>query len=166
MTAAKDEEYITDNDFKDFEKYHCKDIRTYPKYRKNHVPAPFLPMSRKEMDKLGWDSCDIIIVTGDAYIDHPSFCTSIVGRYLESFGFRVGVISQPDWHSKDAFMTLGRPNLFFGVNAGNMDSMVNHYTVNKKKRHDDAYTPGGKAGKRPDYATIVYCNMIKRKFKQ
>ena len=165
MTAAKDEEYITDNDFKDFEKYHCKDIRTYPKYRKNHVPAPFLPMSRKEMDKLGWDSCDIIIVTGDAYIDHPSFCTSIVGRYLESFGFRVGVISQPDWHSKDAFMTLGRPNLFFGVNAGNMDSMINHYTADRKIRSDDAYTPGNVAGRRPDRAVTVYTQRVREAYK-
>ena len=164
MTAGT-EERITDNDFKDFEKYHCRDIRTYPKFRKNHVPAPFLPMSRKEMDRLGWDSCDIIIVTGDAYIDHPSFCTSIVGRYLESFGFRVGVISQPDWHSKDAFTVLGRPNLFFGVNAGNMDSMINHYTADRKIRTDDAYTPGNVAGKRPDRAVTVYTQRIREAFK-
>ncbi|MGN1393086.1 MAG: YgiQ family radical SAM protein [Succinivibrionaceae bacterium] len=143
-----------------------EDIRDYPKYwAYDLTPAPFLPMSKKEMDLLGWDSCDIIIVTGDAYIDHPSFCTAIVGRYLESFGYRVGVISQPDWHSKDAFMELGRPNLFFGVNAGNMDSMINHYTADKKIRTDDAYTPNNIAGKRPDRAVTVYSQRIREAYK-
>lgn len=143
------------------------DIRDYPKYWAiDFVPAPFLPMSRKEMDELGWDSCDIILVTGDAYIDHPSFCTAIVGRYLESFGYRVGVISQPDWHKKESFMELGRPNLFFGVNAGNMDSMINHYTADRKIRTDDAYTPNNVAGKRPDRAVVVYSQKIREAYKE
>ena len=111
--------------------------------------APFLPMSRAEMDALGWDSCDIIIVTGDAYVDHPSFGMAIVGRLLEAQGFRVGIIAQPDWQSKTAFEALGRPNLFFGVAAGNMDSMINRYTADRKLRSDDAYTPGGIGGPRP-----------------
>jgi hypothetical protein len=105
--------------------------------------APFLPMSRAEMDALGWDSCDIIIVTGDAYVDHPSFGMAVIGRLLEAQGFRVGIIAQPDWQSKEAFEALGRPNLFFGVAAGNMDSMINRYTADRKVRSDDAYTPGG-----------------------
>ena len=109
--------------------------------------APELPMSREEMDALGWDSCDIIIVTGDAYVDHPSFGMAIIGRLLEANGFRVGIIAQPDWRSKDAFQALGKPNLYFGVAAGNMDSMINRYTADKKVRNDDAYTPGGVAGK-------------------
>jgi uncharacterized radical SAM protein YgiQ len=109
-------------------------------------PAPFLPMSREEMDQLGWDSCDIILVTGDAYVDHPSFGMAICGRMLEAQGFRVGIISQPDWNSKDDFMRLGKPNLFFGVTAGNMDSMINRYTADRKLRHDDAYTAGNVAG--------------------
>ena len=159
------ESVTLDNDFKDFELYNCRDIRSYAHYRRNHRPAPFLPMTRAEMNRLGWDSCDIIIVTGDAYIDHPSFCTSIVGRYLESFGYRVGVISQPDWHSKDAFMALGRPNLFFGINAGNMDSMINHYTADRRIRTDDAYTPGNVAGKRPDRAVVVYTQRVREAFK-
>jgi len=119
-------------------------------------PAPFLPMSRAEMDALGWDSCDIIIVTGDAYVDHPSFGMAVIGRTLEAQGFRVGIIAQPDWQSKDAFMALGRPNLFFGVAAGNMDSMINRYTADRRLRHDDAYTPDDVGGKRPDRAVIVY----------
>ncbi len=119
-------------------------------------PAPFLPMSRAEMDVLGWDSCDVIIVTGDAYVDHPSFGMAVIGRTLEAQGFRVGIIAQPDWQSKDAFMALGKPNLFFGVAAGNMDSMINRYTADRRLRHDDAYTPGDVGGKRPDRAVIVY----------
>jgi hypothetical protein len=101
-------------------------------------PAPFLPMSRAEMEALGWDSCDVILVTGDAYIDHPSFGMALVGRLLEAQGFRVGIISQPDWHSAADFKRLGKPNLFFGVTAGNMDSMVNRYTSDRKIRSDDA----------------------------
>ena len=119
-------------------------------------PAPFLPMSRAEMDVLGWDSCDVIIVTGDAYVDHPSFGMAVIGRTLEAQGFRVGIIAQPDWQSKDAFMALGKPNLYFGVAAGNMDSMINRYTADRRLRHDDAYTPGDVGGKRPDRAVIVY----------
>ena len=117
------------------------------------------------MKKRGWERPDFVYVIGDAYVDHSSFGPAIISRVLESRGFKVAIISQPDWHDEESIALFGRPRLGFLVSAGNMDSMVNHYTVNKKKRHDDAYTPGGKAGKRPDYATIVYCNMIKRKFK-
>jgi len=123
--------------------------------------APFLPMNRAEMDELGWDSCDIIIVTGDAYVDHPSFGMAIIGRLLEAQGFRVGIIAQPDWHSVDAFKALGEPNLFFGVTAGNMDSMINRYTADRKMRSDDAYTPGGMGGKRPDRSSLVYSQRCK-----
>jgi uncharacterized radical SAM protein YgiQ len=126
--------------------------------------APFLPMSREEMDQLGWDSCDIIIVTGDAYVDHPSFGMAVIGRLLEAQGFRVGIIAQPDWTSKDDFMTLGEPNLFFGVAAGNMDSMINRYTADRKPRSDDAYTPGGMGGKRPDRASLVYSQRCKEAY--
>jgi uncharacterized radical SAM protein YgiQ len=128
-------------------------------------PAPFLPMSRAEMDILGWDSCDIIIVTGDAYVDHPSFGMAVIGRVLEDQGFRVGIIAQPDWRSKDDFMTLGKPNLFFGVAAGNMDSMINRYTADRKLRHDDAYSPNDEGGKRPDRAVAVYSQRCKEAFK-
>jgi len=134
----------------------------YPKYwAECFGVAPFLPMSRAEMDALGWDSCDIIIVTGDAYVDHPSFGMAIVGRLLEAQGFRVGIIAQPDWHAVDAFKVLGRPNLFFGVTAGNMDSMINRYTADRKPRSDDAYTPGGRGGKRPDRCSLVYSQRCK-----
>ncbi|MCF1426749.1 MAG: YgiQ family radical SAM protein [Shewanella sp.] len=140
---------------------------TYPKYwAECYGTAPFLPMSRKEMDKLGWDSCDIIIVTGDAYVDHPSFGMAVIGRMLEAQGFRVGIISQPDWSSKEDFMKLGKPNLFFGVTAGNMDSMINRYTADRKLRHDDAYTPGNEGGKRPDRAVTVYTQRCKEAFKE
>ncbi|RPH95710.1 MAG: YgiQ family radical SAM protein, partial [Lysobacterales bacterium] len=126
--------------------------------------APFLPMSRAEMDALGWDSCDVIIVTGDAYVDHPSFGMAIIGRLLEAQGFRVGIIAQPDWRSKDAFTALGRPNLFFGVAAGNMDSMINRYTADRKMRNDDAYTPGGVGGRRPDRCSLVYAQRCREAF--
>lgn len=126
--------------------------------------APELPMSRAEMDTLGWDSCDIVIVTGDAYVDHPSFGMAIIGRLLEANGFRVGIIAQPDWRSKDAFEALGKPNLYFGVAAGNMDSMINRYTADKKVRNDDAYTPHGAAGKRPDRCSLVYSQRCKEAF--
>nr|WP_264583567.1 YgiQ family radical SAM protein [Rhodoblastus acidophilus] len=121
-------------------------------------------MSRVEMEALGWDSCDIILVTGDAYIDHPSFGMAIIGRLLESQGFRVGIICQPDWSSADAFKTLGKPNLFWGVTAGNMDSMVNRYTSDRKIRRDDNYTAGGEGGKRPDRAVIVYAQRCREAF--
>lgn len=129
-------------------------------------PAPALPMSRQEMEALGWDSCDIILVTGDAYIDHPSFGMALIGRVLEAQGFRVGIISQPDWTSADDFRKLGRPNLFFGVTGGNMDSMVNRYTSDKKIRSNDAYTPDGAAGKRPDRAVSVYSHRCREAFKE
>ena len=123
--------------------------------------APELPMSREEMDNLGWDSCDVILVTGDAYVDHPSFGMALIGRLLESQGFRVGIIDQPDWQSSEAFKILGKPNLFFGVTAGNMDSMINRYTADRKLRHDDAYTPDDIGGKRPDRAVTVYTQRCK-----
>ncbi len=136
-----------------------------PFWAKRFGPAPFLPMSRAEMEQLGWDSCDIIIVTGDAYVDHPSFGMAVIGRTLEAQGFRVGIIAQPDWNSADAFKALGKPNLFFGVAAGNMDSMINRYTADRKIRSDDAYTPGGEGGKRPDRATLVYTQRCQEAFK-
>lgn len=143
-----------------------KALFDYPKYwAECYGTAPFLPMSRAEMDVLGWDSCDIIIVTGDAYVDHPSFGMAIIGRMLESQGFRVGIIAQPDWKSKDAFMELGQPNLFFGVTAGNMDSMINRYTAERRMRHDDAYTPNDEGGKRPDRAVTAYTQRCKEAYK-
>ena len=117
------------------------------------------------MDILGWDSCDIILVTGDAYIDHPSFGMAVIGRTLEAQGFRVGIISQPAWTDTKAFRALGKPNLFFGVTAGNMDSMVNHYTADKKVRRDDNYTPNNEAGKRPDRPTLVYSQRCREAYK-
>jgi uncharacterized radical SAM protein YgiQ len=122
-------------------------------------------MSAQEMEALGWDSCDIIIVTGDAYVDHPSFGMAIVGRVLEAQGFRVGILSQPDWTSAEPFRALGRPNLFFGITAGNMDSMVNRYTSDRRMRSDDAYTPGGLAGKRPDRSVIVYAQRAREAYR-
>ncbi len=126
--------------------------------------APFLPMTRAEMDALGWDSCDVIVVTGDAYVDHPSFGMAIIGRVLEAQGFRVGIIAQPDWHSAEPFKELGRPNLFFGITSGNMDSMVNRYTSDRRMRSDDAYTPSGVGGKRPDRSVIVYAQRVREAF--
>ena len=128
-------------------------------------PAPFLPMSREEMDLLGWDSCDIIIVTGDAYVDHASFGMAVIGRVLEAQGFRVGIIAQPDWSNYADFARLGRPNLYFGVTGGNMDSMVNRYTAERRLRSDDAYTPGGEGGRRPDRAAIVYSQRCREAYK-
>ncbi len=143
-----------------------RDIATYRRFwAARFGTAPFLPMSRAEMDLLGWDSCDIIVVTGDAYVDHPSFGMAIIGRVLEAQGFRVGIIAQPDWRSAAAFAVLGRPNLFFGVTAGNMDSMVNRYTSDRRVRSDDAYTPGGVGGKRPDRSVIVYAQRVREAFK-
>ncbi len=125
----------------------------------------FLPISRKDMDKRGWEQCDFVYVIGDAYVDHSSFGPAIISRVLEAHGYRVGIIAQPDWKNKESITVLGKPRLGFLVSAGNMDSMVNHYTVNKKRRHTDAYSPGGKMGLRPDYATVVYCNLIKQTYK-
>jgi len=139
----------------------------YPKYwAECYGTSKFLPMSRAEMDELGWDSCDIIIVTGDAYVDHPSFGMAIMGRLLEAQGYRVGIISQPDWNDPSAFMELGEPNLFFGITAGNMDSMINRYTSDLKLRSDDAYTPGNAGGKRPERAVIVYSQKIRGIYKR
>jgi len=139
-----------------------KAINSYRRYwAARFGVAPFLPTSREEMETLGWDSCDVIIVTGDAYVDHPSFGMAIIGRLLEGQGFRVGIIAQPDWQSAEAFRVLGRPNLFWGVTAGNMDSMVNRYTAERKIRSDDAYTPGNRAGGRPDRAAIVYAQRCR-----
>ena len=126
--------------------------------------APFLPMSRAEMDTLGWDCCDVILVTGDAYVDHPSFGMAIIGRLLEAQGFRVGILAQPDWTSAEPFRALGRPALFFGVTAGNMDSMVNRYTSDRRLRHNDAYTPHDEGGKRPDRAVIVYSQRCREAY--
>jgi len=126
--------------------------------------APVLPTTRAEMDALGWDSCDIVLVTGDAYVDHPSFGMALVGRLLEAHGFRVGILAQPQWQDASPFAELGRPNLFFGITGGNMDSLVNRYTSDRKIRRDDAYTPGGVAGKRPDRAVIVYAQRCREAF--
>jgi uncharacterized radical SAM protein YgiQ len=126
--------------------------------------APYLPTTRAEMDELGWDSCDIVLVTGDAYIDHPSFGMALVGRLLERHGFRVGILDQPDWRSAEPFRALGRPNLMWGVTAGNMDSMVNRYTSDRKIRRDDAYSPDGAAGLRPDRSTLVYVQRCREAF--
>ena len=140
-------------------------ITSYRKYwAKRFGTAPFLPTSRAEMEALGWDSCDIIIVTGDAYIDHPSFGMALVGRLLEDQGFRVGILSQPDWQSPAAFKQLGKPNLFFGITAGNMDSMVNRYTSDRKIRSDDAYTANAEPNKRPDRAVIVYSQRCREAY--
>ncbi|MGD9639047.1 MAG: YgiQ family radical SAM protein [Alphaproteobacteria bacterium] len=140
-------------------------IFSYKKYwAKRFGTAPFLPMSKEEMEKLGWDSCDIIIISGDAYVDHPSFGMAIIGRILEGQGFRVGIIAQPNWQNPDDFKKLGKPNLFFGVTSGNMDSMVNRYTADKKLRHDDSYTPNNEGGKRPDRATIVYAQRCREAY--
>src|SRR5690349_957662 len=124
-----------------------------------------LPMTRAEMTARGWDQVDVVFVTGDAYVDHPSFAMGLLGRLLEDAGFRVAILSQPDWHSAEAWKTFGRPRLFFAVSAGNMDSMINHYTANKKVRNDDAYSPGGRIGRRPDRATLAYCQRAREAFK-
>ncbi|MBP7580349.1 MAG: YgiQ family radical SAM protein [Vogesella sp.] len=140
-------------------------INSYRKYwAQRFGTAPFLPMSRAEMDELGWDSCDIIIISGDCYIDHPSFGMALVGRLLEAQGFRVGIIAQPDWNSADAFRALGKPNLFYGVTAGNMDSMINRYTADRRPRSDDAYTPHGEPNKRPDRAVTVYAQRCREAY--
>jgi uncharacterized radical SAM protein YgiQ len=144
----------------------AKPLTSYRKYwAARFGTAKFLPTSRAEMDALGWDSCDIIIVTGDAYVDHPSFGMAVIGRMLEAQGFRVGIIAQPDWQSAEPFKILGKPNLFWGVTAGNMDSMINRYTADHKIRSDDAYTPGDIGGKRPDRAALVYCQRAREAFK-
>ncbi|MCB1649103.1 MAG: YgiQ family radical SAM protein [Pseudomonadales bacterium] len=138
---------------------------SYPRYwAECFGTAPYLPTSRAEMDALGWDSCDIIIVTADAYVDHPSFGMAVIGRMLESQGFRVGIIAQPAWDSAEPFKALGEPNLFFGVTGGNMDSLINRYTADLRIRTDDAYTPHGEAGKRPDRSVIVYSQRCREAY--
>ncbi len=140
-------------------------LYSYPRYwAECFGTAPYLPMSRQEMDVLGWDSCDIIIVTADAYIDHPSFGMAVVGRLLEAQGFRVGIISQPQWDSAEPFKVLGQPNLFFGITGGNMDSLINRYTADLRLRSDDAYTPNGEPGKRPDRSVIVYSQRCREAY--
>jgi len=143
----------------------AKPLTSYRKYwAARFGTAPFLPMSRAEMTQLGWDSCDIILVSGDAYVDHPSFGMAVIGRMLEAQGFRVGIIAQPEWHSAEPFQALGKPNLFYGVTAGNMDSMINRYTADRKIRSDDAYTPGGVGGKRPDRSVLVYSQRCREAY--
>ncbi len=143
----------------------AKPLSSYRKYWAQRFGiAKFLPTTRAEMDTLGWDSCDIVIVVGDAYVDHPSFGMAVIGRMLENQGFRVGIIAQPDWQSAEPFKALGKPNLFYGVSAGNMDSMINRYTADRKIRSDDAYTAGGMGGKRPDRAALVYSQRCKEAY--
>ncbi len=144
----------------------AKKLFSYRKYwAERFGVAPVLPMSRQEMDDLGWDSCDIILVTGDAYVDHPSFGMALIGRLLEAQGFRVGIIAQPDWRSAEPFRVLGKPSLFYGITAGNMDSMVNRYTSDRRIRSNDAYTPDGEGGKRPDRSVVVYAQRAREAFK-
>ncbi|MCN4144821.1 MAG: YgiQ family radical SAM protein [Thiohalomonas sp.] len=150
------------NKFRNRKTASLQNIFSYDKYwAECYGLSEFLPHSLAEMEALGWDSCDVILVTGDAYVDHPSFGMALIGRLLESQGFRVGIIDQPDWQSSEAFKILGKPNLFFGVTAGNMDSMINRYTADRKLRHDDAYTPDDLGGKRPDRAVAVYTQRCK-----
>src|SRR5215211_7420067 len=128
------------------------------------LARPHLPATRAEMDERGWDQVDVVLVSGDAYVDHPAFAMGILGRVLEAAGFRVAILSQPDWRSVEPFREFGRPRLFFGVSAGNMDSMINHYTANKKVRNDDAYSPGGRIGLRPDRATLPYSQRCREAY--
>ena len=126
----------------------------------------FLPICKKDMEERGWEQLDFVYISGDAYVDHPSFGHAIITRLLEAHGFKVGIIAQPDWKDKNSITILGEPRLGFLVSAGNMDSMVNHYSVSKKHRRTDAYTPGGVMGKRPDYAAVVYSNLIRQVYKK
>lgn len=132
---------------------------------RNNMVKDYLPLNKEDMLKRGWEQCDFVYVIGDAYVDHPSFGPAIISRILESEGYKVGIIAQPDWKDESSIAALGEPRLGFLVSGGNMDTMVNHYSVAKKRRHNDAYTPGGVIGKRPDRATIVYCNLIRKKYK-
>ena len=125
----------------------------------------FLPICKRDMADRDWEQCDFVYVIADAYVDHPSFGHAIISRVLESRGYSVGIISQPDWKDPKSISILGRPRLGFLVSGGNMDSMVNHYSVSKRRRKTDAFTPGGEMGKRPDYATIVYCNLIRQTYR-
>ncbi len=141
-----------------------RDLLAWLDPARHSSPAP-LPMTVEEMHARGWDEMDVVLITGDAYIDHPSFAMAIIGRVLEAAGFRIGIVSQPDWQSCEAWKTFGRPRLFFGISAGNMDSMINHYTANRKVRNDDAYSPGGRIGRRPDRATLAYCQRAREAYK-
>ncbi|HEY2894567.1 MAG TPA: YgiQ family radical SAM protein, partial [Pirellulales bacterium] len=136
-----------------------------PQPARARAATPPLPLTRQEMLKRGWDEVDIVFVTGDAYVDHPSFAMALLGRLLESEGFRVAILSQPDWKNCEAWRAFGRPRLFFAVSAGNMDSMINHYTANRKVRNDDAYSPGGQIGRRPDRATLAYCQRAREAYR-
>ena len=131
---------------------------------RNSHPSP-LPMSMAEARERGWEELDVVFVTGDAYIDHPSFAMALLGRVLEAAGYRVGIVSQPNWHDCEDWKRFGRPRLFFGISAGNMDSMINHYTANRKVRNSDAYSPGGRIGQRPDRATLAYCQRARQAYK-
>jgi len=150
----------------------CSSRRVDPNAAPTQLPVlpivplalPHLPASRAEMDARGWNDVDVVFVTGDAYVDHPAFAMGILGRVLEAAGFRVAILSQPDWRSAEPWRQFGRPRLFFGISAGNMDSMINHYTANKKVRNDDAYSPGGRIGLRPDRATMPYCQRAREAF--
>src|SRR5256714_5195173 len=132
--------------------------------RSERAIAPLAPTTRAEMEARGWDAVDVVLVTGDAYVDHPSFAMAILTRVLEAAGYRVAMLSHPDWRSVEPWRQFGRPRLFFAISAGNMDSMINHYTANKKVRNDDAYSPGGKIGLRPDRATLAYCQRAREAF--
>ncbi len=140
-------------------------LRQYARPPPAGPAAPYLPISRAEMAELGWEQCDVVLVTGDAYVDHPSFGMALIGRVLEAQGLRVGIIAQPDWHSAEPFRQLGEPRLFFGITAGNMDSMVNRYTSDRRVRSDDAYTPGGQGGRRPDRSVIVYSQRVREAYR-
>src|SRR5262245_1647142 len=129
------------------------------------MPVPFLPTSREEMRTLGWERADVVFVTGDAYVDHPSFAMAILGRVLEAQGYRVAILAQPEWKSAEAWREFGAPRLFYAVSAGNMDSMINHYTANRKRRNDDAYSPGGRIGLRPDRPTAIYAQRCREAFR-
>ena len=150
----------------------CSSRRVDPNAAPTQLPVlpivplalPHLPASRAEMEARGWNDVDVVFVTGDAYVDHPAFAMGILGRVLEAAGFRVAILSQPDWRSAEPWRQFGRPRLFFGISAGNMDSMINHYTANKKVRNDDAYSPGGRIGLRPDRATMPYCQRAREAF--
>src|SRR5262245_52508275 len=133
---------------------------------RSEVVAPLAPTTAAEMRARGWDAVDVVFVSGDAYVDHPSFAMAILHRVLESAGFRVAILSQPDWRSCEPWRRFGRPRLFFAVSAGNMDSMINHYTANRKVRNNDAYSPGGRIGLRPDRATLAYCQRAREAYKR
>src|SRR5436190_358270 len=140
------------------------DMLTTLPVRPQSGPVQPLPMTAAEAKARGWDEVDIVFITGDAYIDHPSFAMAILGRVLEAGGFRVGIVSQPDWRTADDWRRFDRPRLFFAISGGNMDSMINHYTANKKVRNADAYSPGGRIGLRPDRATLSYCQRAREAF--